>query len=525
MSDRRLPWCYSVDLRTFGAILQEAHLHECRELEKSCLAYAAANAETVLEGGYLTELEFPLLEKLQEYVQRRQIERLPFSRSPVRKDRMYQEHHDYLLELDLAPTPRAQMRRQKVSTSPKLSPSSLSLSPHQPLLFAPSPATTARAQPAKPTISSPRVDATRDTTSTGDDSMFAMDDLDLGPSEESHPTNPPTTTPGLPTAASAASRKGAVWQPRASAASPKPADASAAMPPRSIPSLRQIMSDAENVSPKRPAMPSANRTDIAAVRPPFVSSSEQPWRRSGNSTPQKTESFSSIQSQQGAVASSTSPSTPLRSVSSQSARPSFATPSPQRQQQQQQQHSKSDAASGMGAPVISPTRSVSSPNTSRRPGQDSAWVNYQSATSFFAPSASTSLDQQDINSSFASIQNAQQVEGDALKQKSTKTLGEIQQEEEFERWFAEESKRYQASVEVAASLRAAESGHRGRGGRGGRGGGGRGGGRGGGQTGRGGGHQQQQQNQQGRKGGKKSSDPPKGSQQQPGRQGSPAQRR
>lgn len=363
----------------------------------------------MLEGGYLTDLDLSLLKRFQEHIQHRQIERQPFSRSQVRKDRLYQEHEDYIRQLDLAPAPRAQIRRQKLSASPRLSPAAFSSSPHHIHSFAPSPTLLPQARQLKSAAPSPALSAiTSADAVAAEDSMFTMDDLDLGPPESSAPVP-------------SSSLKGPVWQRTVSGQSSPDKHG------RSTPSFRQIMSDAESSSIKRPTISSEVKSE-GSVRA-ALSTTEQPWRRYGPLTPQKAESLLSIQSQQGV--SSPTPTTPsprmsARTVSVQSPRvlrPTQAS-SPSHTQV------KGDSASGVGAPVISPTRSVSSPSTnhSRRLGQDSAWVNYQSASSFFSPAASSSASgPQDL--SFASIQSAQQVEGDALKQKSTRSLGEIQQEE------------------------------------------------------------------------------------------------
>lgn len=390
--------------------------------------------ETLLESGYLTDLDSPLVDRLQAYSQAKQIDRLPRARSPCCWDLLWAKHGDYVASLDLAPPPRATVRRSKTSDSPRLSPALVATSPPKALGSGSSPLLTPRRHTSFARASpSPTMTAAPPCGDVDDSSMFDMDDLDLGPSASPAVLKDEPDTAAIPRA------NARRWQ--------QPSDevSDALTAARSPPSLRQIMSDTEasrSPTPQKagsPFLPARARPagDANRLTPPWQSTSNStlnslPWRRPGSSTPQKAESFLSIQSQQvgsptASTASPTSsaprkPAVERSSSATQSGKAQPVSPSARRPVAQP------NPASGLGAPVISPVRAPSSssgPWSSRRQGQDSAWVNYQSASSFLSPSASSFEE----GSSFLSIQTAQQDEGDALKKKSNKTLGEIQQEE------------------------------------------------------------------------------------------------
>lgn len=141
-----------------------------------------------------------------------------------------------------------------------------------------------------------------------------------------------------------------------------------------------------------------------------------------------------------------------------------------------------DPASAVGARVITPTRLPQKRQASSSNGppetraSDRPWVSYTSTVSV-QPTF-----EDDGNQSFASIQNLQATEREALRVKrGAMSLAEIQAEENKQReeaaflaWFEEESKRTQAELGIGASEQQQQ--HSGRGGRGGHRGGKRGGG-------------------------------------------------
>lgn len=389
----------TVNLRTLAAILQEAHIHESKELSKTCLVYAISNMETILEGGYVFDLEPFIIEHLQQFAQHQQSLKAPLTRRKHVNEDLSQEQRDYVSQLDLALPPKAVARRISLVESPKVCPRlhpasrspSYHVSPIGPRL------TSTNADVAPSGVPSPTLQVSN-SGPAGDDAMFIMDDLDLGPTESVGTSKQ-------------------LFRPKS--ASTQGLNESTS---RTNPDLRQIMSDAESAK-KSSLIPFPTETPAAAIS--STASASLPWRRPGLSgSSQRAESFLSIQAQQGKSAPQASPSQVAQSPHPRLASAANPLPKPSSSQIRQ------DPASGTGAPVISPVRSTSgaTAGSRRRRAQDSAWVSYQTASSVLAsasPSSSTGL----VDTSFSAIQNAQQEEGDALRQRSKKTIGEIQQEE------------------------------------------------------------------------------------------------
>jgi hypothetical protein len=389
-----------VDLRTAGAIFQDADTFNASALADACAYYLCCNLETALESGYLTELPAYLMRRLAEHGRARQGMRAPVTRSNLLVDELRLKYRGWIEEQDVAKTPTGLPHRtRQFVKSPQLSPSSATASPNFGAL---SPTYTPQRKMEEP---SPVLLPERQL----EDDLFQIDDLDLN-STERRPATPV--------------KKG--WQ----------------MPNSTPTNLRQIMaaqttvpgsSSPQGSSPYRPPNRKGSSAAAPEALPPLAGPSAG-WARPV--TNQNRASLLSIQAQQ--LKSPVVAPAPSGTLSLQPERRTPTRASPV---------ARPDPSSAVGVPIISPTRVPSGPTKSRN---QEAWVNYSSTSSFFAPATPPA---DGSSSSFSAIQNAQQDEGDLIRnlRRAPRSLAEIQQEEAFETWFANEQKKYQEEQAVAAA--------------------------------------------------------------------------
>ncbi|ORY75404.1 hypothetical protein BCR37DRAFT_384028 [Protomyces lactucae-debilis] len=157
-----------VHRKNVSALLHEADIYNAEELKEVCLDYCARNLQLMLENGLLNNLTPALMHDLELLTARRQLEKLPVSKSERLLSELIQRHPDVL---DLSEKARAKylaalllpVNQARLST---LRPGPLESSPMQ---RRPSEKLNRSAAP------SPLIPAIR----PADESIFAMEDYDL----------------------------------------------------------------------------------------------------------------------------------------------------------------------------------------------------------------------------------------------------------------------------------------------------------------------------------------------------------
>ena len=365
-------------MATVCSILSDACFFEAPVLADSCMLYLSCNMETALESSYLDDLSPDLIARLTAFCRKRQLARLPISRSGTLIDDLMAKHFDFLAELDL-PRPSTGKRRWRIAPrSPRFPPADLPMGSSPPLTGAygssllsqamsPSPSLGSTPIPRPPpppatTMRSPTLSPTRSpaivAAQQSDEQLFAMDDLNLGDAG-SPPASPQLSELDL-------SPPPRMW-------ARKPAEASPV-------DLRSIMA----AQSRRPVVP---RSAVKAMPP----SSSSPSPASTGGVPWKSRtaeaakvSLVSVQAEETARRPSTSgTSTPVRPPAPQRPSGSFArplqTPSPARPTV------TVNPASAVGVPVISPARAPPPRRSLGSSGPaDAAWTQ-PSTSAFFAP--------------------------------------------------------------------------------------------------------------------------------------------
>lgn len=418
--------------------------------------------ETVFENHYLSDLPKPLLVKLAAFSRTLQSKKFPMARSGELVHQLLAQHFEYFAELDLAKQPIGQARRIRTltniqsSTIQSSSPSSYNWQglspPSTDFQYATRPSERPSPRP------SPLMTAVAESF---DDEHFQMDDLDLDhPETSSTPTTPLKKAGwGLSTERPSISPVSLRQVLSETPATRKIATTSGLPSTAAGPAFRAVSQKDRRKAAQVAEEPVLSPARYSPVWPSPSSSTAPTWRVP-TATPTKS-SLAAIQSQQ-----TERPPTPTSTSSALTPSTSRPAPSPRMSSPavrpvQDAKASPADASSAIGAPIISPVRMQSASGSGR--GSSVKWGNYSSTSSFFSPAATSPS--AEAEASFAYIQSQQHNEGEMIRnaKKAPKSLADIQQEEAFMTWWAEEERRAQ-EAEAAASRPPTQP--RGRGGKG-----------------------------------------------------------
>lgn len=419
------------------------------------MQYMACNIETMLEQRLLDLLPALALDKFAAFCRRRQLDRLPRTgRSVKALVELQEKYPDILKELDV-PKPTGGYRRYSRNTnnavrSPKLSSAqfsaSLRLSPN--MLSSPPTALSPTKVPPSPALSALSINSPNVRPSNGDDGeTFDMEDLSL---EEpvvpgTRVLDPLQTKPTFKSRVQAP--QALPWRRPVAAAAPaaslqeimaqensSPAK-SIYTPPRRVSESNSSMRNSESspASPpfkltqkerKRQQASAQAQAEAANVPSSSVEKASSPWRPilpgawKPPSIEQERPSFADVQAQQK---SSPGPLAPQRTASGRATPDSSSLlvrrgPSAQGGKEGAVTTSGRDV-NAANAPVITPVRLQPRrdfSNHNRPPetrSHDSPWVNYVSTV----PVVPTSDAQSNVSQSFATIQNLQGTEKDAIR--------------------------------------------------------------------------------------------------------------
>ncbi|KAI5481874.1 BTB domain and ankyrin repeat containing protein [Pseudohyphozyma bogoriensis] len=425
-----------VTLHNVCSILVDAAFYEAEELSRACMHFIACSMETVLEGRLLDDLPPDLLAAVSAFCQERQGARLPISRSGLLVSDLMAKHSSWVADLDLAkPTGGARKFKATVPRSPGPSPSLLSpaASPH----LLPHTSPQMRATPVSPSTS-PLLQPARESH----DEPFSMDDdfsLDSSPVRPTF-AGSSSSTPGMLTPARRVSVPGQFGSPSTPSFTPL----GSPPPPRLQPWT------AVNSSASKPPM------DLRGIMASEAASRPQP-STSGAKSSAPTPVSEQRQAPVHPPASRPEPSRPVSHRATLAPAPPAGPPS--------------NPSSAIGAAVIVPTRQGNRAASGSRPkasfgAADIPWTNYSAAPTpapaFDAFSASPSTPPL---ASFASIQSQQRAEVEAVREnKAPRSFADVMaqeredaqrkaEEEDFERWWAQESERVRRESEATFLVR------------------------------------------------------------------------
>lgn len=461
--------------------------------------YITCSLETMMESHMLRDVPTPLLKALSNYAKERQKARSPTSRSADRIAALLLHHADYLSELDLPQAViGAQPRRWKAfHRSPGPSPAAAGiLSPTDPRLGEP-----VKSPPLTPGLDatmSPKLLAVPSPSPSPallpvpeDDGPFVMDDLEEALPPPALPllgqrAGPWATTSKVAHLDLRATLVASASQRRPSAQGPSSAD------------RRDVFGSSSRIISGRRRASQPTEPVLTSVSPPrsagWQPSTPLTWRAAESARV----SLADIQNEQASQTPTRPAPTPSQRTQADSWRPpvasgsvgksavSLLTRGVPRPSSATPPHVQADPASAVGISAITPTRMQGSATRSRQSHgpQDAPWANYSStsSTSFYSPPPSATFEQSGTSPSslsFATIQNQQQDEGLAIRNRlgERPSFAQIQEEEHrlererkdeqsFLKWFEEESSRVGRESD-AAGTRGGRGGGGGRGKRGG----------------------------------------------------------
>jgi len=102
-----------------ASLASEAAFHNAVDLKRSIFLYIACNLETMLENGFLDDMDTRILNDLASFIQDRQGSKLPVSRSGILADMAVQREAEWLAELDV-PQLKARPPRVWKPRSPRI---------------------------------------------------------------------------------------------------------------------------------------------------------------------------------------------------------------------------------------------------------------------------------------------------------------------------------------------------------------------------------------------------------------------
>lgn len=414
--------------KNVGAMLYEADLYSAEPLKEACLDYCAKNLSLLMQNGLLGQLSHALVHELELDVQRKQIARLPVSKSGRLLSEVIQRHPSVLEESEAA-------RKRYID--------SLLVARTSPVMF---PSIAKKRHAKKTPASSPALQASR----VDDPAIFNMDDYDL--------SEPPT-----PVLA------------RRPSAAPSPI----AQPPKS-PDLQMAFSPLPTRSPAGPA--SLTQAQRVPSSSPSVRA-QQTTRGWGATSAAPVTSLRSVMDQgvqQSALSTSVSasraaaPATPAPIKVSQrerkaSAQAEIVTPA---KEQSRRPSAGSPWALKSASPAASLTSIIAaeagSPSSNPRP------ASRQPALPSPRPTVTKAVPETSLNRALAQ-QNGRQplpspgrqslaqiiaqeegVKTQMAAYTAKRSMKEIQEQEEFERWFAAESERMRKDEAAARALQSTE---------------------------------------------------------------------
>ncbi|KDE03212.1 hypothetical protein, variant [Microbotryum lychnidis-dioicae p1A1 Lamole] len=470
-----------ITLRNVCAIFSDAVFYEAKDLTHTCMHYLASSMETALENRLLDDLTPELLKALTEFVQERQGNKMPVTRSGYLVNDLMAKHASFVADLDIGrPTGGARRWRPVIGNSSSPRPSPNLLSPGPSPLMIPRWSPTIRS----PHLPSPTGSPSMPAHNLDFEDMFTMDeDFSLDgtvpatkPASTSNPATPilpPIRRQSVKTCFGSASPGGANFT---TLGSPPPPRLQPWTKPTTAPQkpvdLRSIISSESSVSTTPPTTLGTRPLSTNAVQP-LSNTSQKPARSSPPGwRPIASTSLSSlpeIQSQQSlrAPPRMATPRPLDHSRRSVTQHPVSAAPSPSSVSAYRPVPlARRDPASAIGAPVYTPTRLPSGSKPTPRAGfkgADVPWTNYTLASAqTYAPapqSPSSGPLAAPPAASFAAIQSQQRREIEQVREgRAVRSLAEVmdeerqqakqreleaKQERDFEIWFEEESRRFQ----------------------------------------------------------------------------------
>lgn len=102
-----------------ASLASEAAFHNAVDLKRSIFLYIACNLETMLENGFLDDMDTRILNDLASFIQDRQGSKLPVSRSGILADMAVQREAEWLADLDV-PQLKARPPRVWKPRSPRI---------------------------------------------------------------------------------------------------------------------------------------------------------------------------------------------------------------------------------------------------------------------------------------------------------------------------------------------------------------------------------------------------------------------
>lgn len=102
-----------------ASLASEAAFHNAMDLKRSIFLYIACNLETMLENGFLDDMDTRMLNDLSSFIQDRQGSKLPVSRSGILEDMAVQREAEWLANQDI-PQLKARPPRVWKPRSPRI---------------------------------------------------------------------------------------------------------------------------------------------------------------------------------------------------------------------------------------------------------------------------------------------------------------------------------------------------------------------------------------------------------------------
>lgn len=458
------------------------------------MQYICCNFETMLEQQLLNDLDAHVLQRLTAFCRKRQLDRVPKTiRSKAKLAQLAADNAEWIKDVQ-SDVPRATGGYRRfikthgahvAALSPKLSPtvystslarpdSYLSSSPNADFSLSPPASARLRERPPLPAanVASPATSPLFTAHAADDSIPFDMDDLSI-----SEPAVPLSEMPTLslgkkswqrPLVPSTQPQSFRAIMEQSTGSSPQRAQSGHPAAQGKSPAIAadaHVPMPTKSSQRERKRLQSNNVDSPEAITEALTVPSGPAWRSVSASSPWKAPSVArnemSLQAIQAAEETfsrqpqaSSSLSTPVRPALTGINASSARRPSGSGKLPDPTPAARSDAASAIGAQVITPTRIQATRSSSGSAGRGThSWANYSSTVSLapVAPPSAASAGQ-----AFSTIQDAQSTEREALKsRREPRSLAEIQEEEASERreaefltWFEEESKRTRTELGI-----------------------------------------------------------------------------
>lgn len=398
-------------------ILQEADRYSAEPLKEGCLDYCARNLHFLLENNFLANLPETLIHDLELYIARKQIERLPISKSGALLSQLIQRNPSVLEETELC--------RKRYLTSLLLPMNSLgpsdqgeSTSLHR--------AGSNRELPKSKDNLPARSDALEEPSL-----MFEMEAYDLSEVATAIESidflaDPVSNAPhesDIPDVSGRQEKPVPVrgWQPNASAAS--------------VTDLRSVLGQVSSSATSR------GSTNEASWSPANSSSRSNQKERKKQQAATETASVSKLNGTSPKVASpwanrTSSPVTPLMTIT-----------------RSQRQHAGSPSAERV---TVSSSSGISVPQPTRRPSVTPKVSSYTNGSGSYGkgyPATSPTPSPAHVGPSLGEIiASEEDAKVRMVQYKAKRSMKEIQEQEAFEQWFQTESRRVQEEEAASAAL-------------------------------------------------------------------------